>query len=200
MENHLDYTRGHDFLQKFVRQLVFAPEVDRLSVQRLLCLRVEGGIHDQTIDEQPQIGLDLVRLNLDLLVFLLDLDHEPLNNLVGDVFDVSATLGRADRVDKGNLLERSIAQTANDLPSVGLNFNDLGQLLVLLVRKVVIGILLKILGGNRASIELDLDFGISDSSQVVNSLGHERHNVLVQMGHVEFLQIRLEAHLGEVNV
>ena len=73
-------------------------------------MRVEGWIHYQGVDEKPQILLDLVRLNLELLfVFLFNLFDDSTHNLISNVFYMGAAATRADCIDETDLLETALA-------------------------------------------------------------------------------------------
>ena len=111
---------------------------------------------------------------------------------------MSTTLGRADWVDEGDLLEGTITETADDLPTLILNLNDLGQVFILLIAQVKICIVLKVLASEGLAVELDTDFRISDSGQVIDSLGHERDNVVIKTLHAELCQVWPKANLCEI--
>lgn len=66
-----------------------------------------------------------MRLYHKLLVLLLHCGQDLLDDLIGDVLDVSATFVSADGVDERDLLKSSFAQAANDLPAISLSLNDL---------------------------------------------------------------------------
>ena len=52
------------------------------------------------------------------LVFLLDGLGDVVFDQLGDVVDVSAALGRGDRVDEGHLLEAVVGDCDRDLPTI----------------------------------------------------------------------------------
>ena len=71
-----------------------------------------------TVDEQPQVLLNLVVLALHALVLLFEDVHDSLDNLVSQVVNVRAALNCADGVYEANLLELAIADRTDDLPAV----------------------------------------------------------------------------------
>ena len=69
----------------------------------------------------------MVRLDVQLLVFLFERRLDLLDYLVSDVVDMGTAFGGANAVDKGHLLELAIAQTGNDLPPLVFLLDDLWQ-------------------------------------------------------------------------
>jgi hypothetical protein len=67
------------------------------------CLRVEGRVLHQAVDEDPEVILDHEGLDPRLLVLLGQELSEVLHHLVCDVVDVGAALGGADGVGKADL-------------------------------------------------------------------------------------------------
>ncbi len=77
-------------------------------------------------------------LDLNLFVFLNNSSHDLSHDLISDVVNVSATLSRADRIDKGDLLKGAITKTTNHLPSVRFLLHYFGKLLVLFILEIVV--------------------------------------------------------------
>ena len=108
-------------------------------------MTIKSRIGDKTVDEDPQVLLNLVWFDVEFLFvfgchFLDDLFHD----LFGDVVNMGATFGRTYRVHKRNLLEGSITQTADDLPPITFFLSDLRQLLVLFILQVKINVLFEV--------------------------------------------------------
>ena len=137
----LNDTAIHDLLHKFLRQFIGAAKLRCLCIQSLLGLAIECWIDYQTVYEEPKVGLDLMRLNLQLFVLLLHCCKDLGDNLIRDVLNMRSTFASADRIHERDLLEGAIAQTTNDLPSVIFGFYNFRQLLVLLVAQVKICII-----------------------------------------------------------
>ena len=76
--------------------------------------------------------------DLNFFVFLNNSCHDLCHDLVSDVVNMSATLSRADRVDKGDLLKGAVTKTTDHLPSVRFLLNYFGKLLVLFVLEIVV--------------------------------------------------------------
>jgi hypothetical protein len=85
-----------------------------------------------------------VGLDQQLLVLLGDLCGNPGDNLVGDVVDVSASLGSADAVHETDLVELAVTQARNDLPPLALLLYDLWQLLVLISLEIEVDVLTEV--------------------------------------------------------
>ena len=61
------------FLHELLRQVAFAAKCRAFQRQAFFCLRVEGRILDEGVDEDPHVALDLKWLDRRGLVFLFDL-------------------------------------------------------------------------------------------------------------------------------
>ncbi len=59
-----------------------------LCCQSFLGLRIKSRVLNLAVYEDPEVALDLVRLDLNALVFLFDEFLEFINNLVSNVADV----------------------------------------------------------------------------------------------------------------
>lgn len=106
LHDEINDTRVENLLHEGIRQLNLTSEVVSLCVERLLRLRVEGRILNLSINEHPQVVLDVLWLDHGLLLVLFVDDLNDLfRYLVGDVLDMSATARRADTVDETDLLE-----------------------------------------------------------------------------------------------
>ena len=121
-----------------------AAKLGGLCVQCLFSLTVESWVDYQTVDEEPQICLYLMRLDYEFLVFLLNNSRYLSNDLVSDVVNMCSSFRCANRVYEGNLLKSAIAQTANNLPPISFSLNNFWKLFVFFILEVIISVLWKV--------------------------------------------------------
>jgi len=117
-EDVLDDSRLVNLLEELGVKLALGAEGLGASSEAVLRLRVEGGVLNETVDEDAQVVLDLLGLNLASLVLLLDGLDEVGGNLVGNVRDVLSSLVGVDGVNEGNLLSAPVGGGDTDLPAV----------------------------------------------------------------------------------
>lgn len=105
----LNHTGIENFFHELVGQSDCGTKVLGFGVQSLLSLRIKGRVLNETVDEDPQVLLYLVRLDVELLLVLYaEFRLHFLDNLVSDVLHMGATTRSANAVDEGNLLELTI--------------------------------------------------------------------------------------------
>ena len=133
-ENNLDDARVQNRFHKRFTDFVGRSKVSSLSIQRLLGLTVKCRIGNQTVHENPQVLLDLMRFYIELLlIFCCDFLDDLFDNLICDVLNMSASFGCADRIYKWDLLKSTITQTANHFPPIALFLSNLWQSFVLFI-------------------------------------------------------------------
>lgn len=71
-------------------------------------MRVERGVLDLAVDEEPEILLDLMVLDFDTLVLLFEDVHNSLNYLICQVVNVRASLDCTDGIYEADLLELTV--------------------------------------------------------------------------------------------
>ena len=94
-------------LEYLLRQLTRGPKLRLTRRERLLGLRVEGGVVNERVDKHPQVVLHVEVLDargLDvLLLAVLDPVHHVVHDLVGDVVHVGPALGCANAIHEADL-------------------------------------------------------------------------------------------------
>jgi hypothetical protein len=79
------------------------------ALESFFGLRIELGVVDQSVDEDPQVITDLERFDLSSLVFLLDNRLQDVDDLCRHVRNVGTTTSSGNAVDETNLLGFTIA-------------------------------------------------------------------------------------------
>ena len=92
------------------------------------------------------------------LVFLLNGCLQLAHNLVCYVVHMSTSLGCADAVDEGDLLELAVTETGNNLPPVSFFLNDFGEVHVLLIVQVKVTVVHEVLNLDPLTIQHHLNF------------------------------------------
>mmetsp|Transcript_20803 Transcript_20803/g.31270 ORF Transcript_20803/g.31270 Transcript_20803/m.31270 type:complete len:245 (+) Transcript_20803:855-1589(+) len=88
-------------LQKLIRKIHFLSKGRRTRREVLLRLTVKCRVLNEAVDKHGEMILDLVGFNLGAsLVLLLDGCLQCLGNLIGDIIDMSSTLGGGNSIDK----------------------------------------------------------------------------------------------------
>lgn len=185
-ENRVNNSRTQYLLHKLFIEFVLRSKVSCFSVTILFGLRIEGRVDDQTVDEQRQILFDLVRLDGEfLLVFGSHLLDHFSNNLVANVVHVGASFRCTNRVYKRNLLESSVTQTADHLPTIAWRLSYFRALLCLLRLQVQVYILREILDFESFAIQSNPDFLGGTASHVVCPLREKSNNIIIKLFHAK---------------
>mmetsp|Transcript_71285 Transcript_71285/g.201218 ORF Transcript_71285/g.201218 Transcript_71285/m.201218 type:complete len:291 (+) Transcript_71285:821-1693(+) len=154
-EHHVDDAGLEHLVDHGLADLALGPELRLLQRQRLLGLRVERGVLDLAVHEDPQVVAHVVRLDVHAsLVLGVDALHDRLDELVCHVRDVRAALQGRNPVDEGDLLELALRQAHRDLPPlVALLVDDLGALLP---AEVEVHVLLEVAHLQQLPVQVDL--------------------------------------------
>mmetsp|Transcript_58836 Transcript_58836/g.168974 ORF Transcript_58836/g.168974 Transcript_58836/m.168974 type:complete len:955 (+) Transcript_58836:1131-3995(+) len=189
-----------NFLQELFGQLAAGAKLGLFRHQSFLGLRVEGRVLDEAPDEDPQVSLDVVRLDVDpalhyFLALLLDLAQDRLHNLVRDVRHVRASADGADGVHEAHLVEASLGQADADLPTlpallVDRGHPDPGE-------KIEVRVVLETFDVQLLSVQVNRAFLGCRPSNVVHTLGKQRNDVVVQGRHAELGKVWLECNPRE---
>ena len=107
LEHLLGKVVGHDPLRSKGR---------RLERECFLRLTIECWIHNLTIDKDPQLLPDVVRLDGRIFLALLQMFHDPLDDLGLDMIHMLSTLDGSDVVHKRHLARSAIGHSKTDLP------------------------------------------------------------------------------------
>lgn len=110
-------------------------------------LGVETGIDNETIDEDPNVVSDLMRLDVDpsFVLFLHKLHNVVLHHF-GDIVNVAASFRGGNTVDEGHLLKSIVREGHGYFPPLSrrlVHGLDLTVVLVLVAFEEKIDILLK---------------------------------------------------------
>jgi hypothetical protein len=116
-----------------------------LGIESFFGLRIEGWVLNLSIDKYPQILLDVMWPDLKFLILLFEGNFDLLNNLICDVIDMSSTFGSTDTIDKRYLLELTVTETCNNLPTIMFLFNNLWEIFCFNCIKIEFTILIKVL-------------------------------------------------------
>lgn len=126
-ENQINDTTVKHFFHELFWKLICAAEVFSFGIAGFFGLTVKSWVNNQTVYKKGEVLLDLVRFDVELLfVFSTQLFLNFSYYLIDDVLDVCAALWCADWIDKGNLLEWTITQTTDNLPSVAWRLRNPG--------------------------------------------------------------------------
>jgi hypothetical protein len=166
-------------------------------------LRVESGVLDQRIDEDPHMVFDLMRLNWGCLVLLLDLLHQSGRDLGCNSFHVGTSLDCRNGIGKRDLLHLTVRQGKANLPSAvfrslvddhWLHHGTTSSLFLLFLsgsRQVHVNVLLETLDFDSLVVKEDLAI-LDCSSHIVYPLHQESLCVVIDLVHAESRQIWFE--------
>ena len=191
-EDLLDDAAVHHLLDDLVAGLVLAAKVGGAGVEGLLGLRVKRGVLDEGVDKDPEVVLDVSRLEvLAGLLLLLDLLEELTRHLIGDLVDVRTALHGADAVDEGHLLKVARVRDGHaNLPAVVNLLHNLGRVLPSL--QVQVDVIAEALDLEPVAVEENLGVLADVTRGVVHALAHQRHGVILKFRHVKLGEVGLE--------
>lgn len=134
-------------------------------------MSIKCWIFDQTVHKNPNMGFDLKRLNVEILLFLFNFILNLLNNLIYQVIDMCASFWSAYSINKWNLLKFAISDRNNNLPPfcVNLFVEYFGRRWILL--KIKIDILRKWSDIDLFIVKWDFYFW-KNTSHIINSFWH----------------------------
>mmetsp|Transcript_87667 Transcript_87667/g.256283 ORF Transcript_87667/g.256283 Transcript_87667/m.256283 type:complete len:460 (-) Transcript_87667:94-1473(-) len=184
-----------ELVDEALGNVAHAAEAGLLQGHLLFGLRAEGRVLDEAVDEDPELVLDVDRLDLRALTgLLLGPCLNAVHELVDHMLHVGSTLGRADRVHKGAVLEAVAIRSGNEqLPSLA----DV-RVHVALCRVKEAAVVGEVLHRELLSVQEDGAALVAGAGNVVDSLPHEVDRVGFQLGHAELRKVWPELHAREV--
>mmetsp|Transcript_3484 Transcript_3484/g.8354 ORF Transcript_3484/g.8354 Transcript_3484/m.8354 type:complete len:832 (-) Transcript_3484:586-3081(-) len=195
LQHGVDNSHVEKLLDGLVLNFALGPKLALLQSHRLLCLGVEGGIHDEAVHKHPEVGTNVEGLDLhSTTILLVHLVEDGIHKLVRHVRHVSSTFDGVDRVHEGYLLELALGCRHHVFPAVP-------KLVVyarLLLLEVELHIILELFHRDRAVIQKYAALLVRRSTGIHDALLHERHHVLVKLGHAESLEVGIEGDFREV--
>ena len=82
---------------------------------------------------------------------------------------MSTTFSSTDGVDKADLLELTVTQTAYNFPSIGLRFDDFWQFLVFFCIQVQITVIFEVFYLKQFPVKLHLDASVCHARHIISS-------------------------------
>ena len=171
--------------------------------QKILGLAVKGRVLNEAIDKDGEVVDDerLFDFRAAALVFLFERLDQMARHLVGEVIDVRAALVRGNAVDKGDLRRHRVETGRHGhLPTAVVAGVRHG----LFHRGDAADVVLEGFDGQFFAVQPDLDAlaaaaeSAHGAGNVVGALGKERHRVVVEVVHAEFLQVGRKGDLDKV--
>mmetsp|Transcript_9905 Transcript_9905/g.27630 ORF Transcript_9905/g.27630 Transcript_9905/m.27630 type:complete len:414 (+) Transcript_9905:2738-3979(+) len=186
VENEVDDAALHHLLDRFLGQLASGAKLALLQRERLLRLGVKCGVHDERVDEDPQMTSHMLGFDLNpTAVLTLHNLEDHLHELIGDVLHVRPSLNGVDGVHEAHLREGAIADAEGDLPVVVATLIDARRRPRFftgfrLLAKVQLNVVFKRGNWQNFAVEFDLHPLVRGTCNIVDTFHHETNDVVVQ--------------------
>mmetsp|Transcript_13832 Transcript_13832/g.34094 ORF Transcript_13832/g.34094 Transcript_13832/m.34094 type:complete len:794 (+) Transcript_13832:3553-5934(+) len=203
VDDHINHARFLNVFDECVREFALRSELRRLSLQRLLRLRIKRRILHQAIYEYPQVLFYVRRFDRHpLLVSRLRFFQQNLHELLRHVRDVCTPLYRVYGIHKRDLLKLLLEREGDaNLPSGAALLVHDGKGLVSLGdfgrrRRLDEEFAIRLEVGDRKPlvVQENLASFIRGCCDVPYALVEKSDCVVVEFSHVEFREIRRERH------